>query len=200
MCILNGWDWDCLHNLGTVIDLLMELLELGGDILLVVGLRGDPGHILIGDLLLDDVLEPRERVVIGELLVQVVQVEDVVPQHVVLVDVVLLQLDRAFLECLAGLSADEAQSFLVVLYGFPVVPQARERVDHDTRDNVAEDQIHKDRVHQVEHKPRPIELVHIITDFLADVEGHYAAHDRLAVLLRDVLRVYRGQVGAEPEH
>lgn len=150
MRILNARHCNSLHHLRTFAYLIMQFLQFRGNIPLVVGLGGYPTHILPRNLLLNDILQPRERLIIGQLMMQIVQIEHIMPQIVMLIMIVLFQLNRTLLQTLPGLPTNKAQPLLIIINRLAVIPQTRKRINHNSRDDITEDEIHEHRVHHIE--------------------------------------------------
>lgn len=75
------------------------------------------------------------------------------------------------------LAADVAAVLLVVVHLLTLATELGECVDHDTRNDVAEQKPEKDEVNQIGHKPHECELFHRPADRAAHIQVHDTADD-----------------------
>jgi hypothetical protein len=121
------------------------------------------------------------------LLLQVVEVKYVVPKLMVLLGIMSLEVKTSFLQGLTIDSADEAFASFVLQHFVSLPTQAGEVINEHTSNNIAKEHIHEDNVDHIIAEPSSLELLHVVADFLLDVELNDAAENGLAVMFRMVV-------------
>lgn len=191
---------------GLLVDEGVELLEFVLGLELVGLYDGDPVdlHVLVGQVVLGGDLVLQPRVVGLGFPVEIVHVEDVVPEEVrpvyVGVEGQLLLLKSGPLHV-----ADVAEVFFVLLQGPIFLPQASEGVQHYTRDDIGEHSPEEDAVYCVVGKAGDFESLHGLADGPRYIELEDAVEHGLATILlglvatEDVFHVVTESDGAEDE-
>lgn len=154
--------------------------------------------------MLDDLVF--EACVIGLVLcIQWDYVEGVVPEEMFL-GYVLFEFYFAFFELFAGDVADVARVWFVALEVVVLLAQAPECIQHDTRDNIPEQQAKENRIDRIIDKPLHLKHLHRLPNRPRDIERHKTAHHTITklltslqdlLLLIDILRIVAERDGAE---
>ena len=145
----------------------LQFLQQIPEVALLLDGHRDPSHV---DLFADNhALDHFFQSCFFGLFVQVVQVEHVVPQFVVLLDVVRFQIQALLLEGLLLDAADEALTFLVVEHFFPLDSEGCKFIDEDTPEDILEEHAHDDYIYHIVGEPACFEGIHILADLLLDV-------------------------------
>jgi hypothetical protein len=177
---------------------LQEFLEAGehvGEVVLLrSGLR-DPADILGEHLFLDAFLQPGLFI----LFFEVVQVKDIIPQFMVLLNIVSLQVFALLLQGLFVDPADETFFSFILQHFLSRRSEGGEVVDEDAPQDVSEQHVHEDNIDHVVGEPPSLEDLHILSHLLLDVEFHHAVEHRFAVSVRVPIRIYTICVVAQGE-
>jgi hypothetical protein len=142
------------------------------------------------DLLLDDDFQA----CLFCFLVQVVNVEDVVPEFVVLGLVVGLEVLVGLFEGFLFDAADEALALFVLFDFITFLPEFCKGIDQDTSNNISKQHIHENSVNHIRDEPAQFKRFHVLTDLFPNVQFNDTVEQGLTVVFGYFLRIQGGGV------
>jgi hypothetical protein len=142
------------------------------------------------DFLLDDYFQA----CLFGFLVQVVDVEDVVPEFVVLRLVVGLEVLVGLFEGFLFNATDEAFALFVLFYFIAFLPKFCKGINQDTSNNISKQHIHENSVNHIRDEPAQLKRFHILTDLFANIQFNDTVEQGLAVVFWYFLRVQGGGI------